>query len=91
MNDNSLLPIIDLDQFVTLLTDWHNRQVATIKHLQDVPEGSKIIIGEGEEAEEKIMEGHFLEGFQLGLDIALNYLGSLPFTAEYLDASSTQH
>ena len=86
-----LLAVNDLDHFITLLTDWHNKQVATIKHLQQVPDGIKVVIGEGAEAQEKLMEGDFRDGFTLGLDLALNYLGTLPFMAEYVDDAPTQH
>lgn len=89
--DDEILAVTDLDHFITLLTDWHNRQVATIKHLNTVPPGLKIIIGEGEDAKEKTMEGDFLEGFQLGIGLALNYLGTLPFMAEYVDDAPTAH
>ena len=88
---DELLAVTDLDHFITLLTDWHNRQVATVKHLQTVPSGITVVIGEGEEAKEKTLEGEFLEGFQLGIGLALNYLGTLPFMAEYVDDASTQH
>lgn len=86
-----LLAVTDLDHFITLLTDWHNRQVATVRHLATVPDGMKIIIGDGDEAKEKVLEGEYLEGFQLGIDMALNFLGKLPFMAEYEDANPTQH
>ena len=86
-----LLAVMDLDQFIALLTDWHNRQVATVKHLNNAPKGIKILIGEGEEAKEKTLEGEFLEGFQLGIGLALNYLGTLPFMAEYVDGTPTIH
>ena len=86
-----LLAVMDLDHFIALLTDWHNRQVATVKHLNNAPQGIKILIGEGEEAKEKTLEGEFLEGFQLGIGLALNYLGTLPFMAEYVDDTPTIH
>ena len=86
-----LLAVTDLDQFIRLLTDWHNRQVATVKHLLQVPVGIKIVIGEGAAAQEKLMEGDFRDGFTLGLDLALNYFGTLPFMAEYVDDTSTHH
>ena len=86
-----MLAVTDLDHFITLLTDWHNKQVATVKHLNNAPQGIKILIGEGEEAKEKTLEGEFLEGFQLGIGLALNYLGTLPFMAEYVDDATTQH
>lgn len=90
-DSSELLAVNDLDHFITLLTDWHNRQVATVKHLNSAPQGIKILIGEGEEAKEKTLEGEFLEGFQLGIGLALNYLGTLPFMAEYVDDDPTQH
>ena len=88
---NDLLAVTDLDHFITMLTDWHNRQVATVKHLQEVPNGITVVIGEGDDADKKTLEGEFLEGFQLGLGLALNYLGKLPFMAEYVDADTTNH
>ena len=88
---NELLAVNNLDHFITLLTDWHNRQVATVKHLQTAPSGITVVIGEGEEAEQKTLEGDFLTGFHLGLGLALNYLGTLPFMAEYVDDTATHH
>ena len=90
-DSSELLAVTDLDHFITLLTDWHNRQVATVKHLREVPTGMQMIIGDGEDAKEMKLEGERLEGFQLGLDLALNFLGTLPFMAEYVDDASTQH
>ena len=90
-DSSELLVVTDLDHFITLLTNWHNKQVATVKHLNNAPQGIKILIGEGEEAKEKTLEGEFLEGFQLGIGLALNSLGTLPFMAEYVDDASTQH
>ena len=86
-----LLAVTDLDHFITLLTDWHNKQVATVKHLREVPAGMQMIIGDGEDAKEMKLEGERLEGFQLGLDLSLNFLGTLPFMAEYVDDATTQH
>ena len=88
---DELLAVNNLDHFITLLTDWHNRQVATVKHLHEVPTGMQMIIGDSEDAKEMKLEGERLEGFQLGLDLALNFLGTLPFMAEYVDDASTQH
>ena len=88
---NDLLAVTDLDHFITLLTDWHNRQVAMVKHLQEVPNGITVVIGDGDDTPKKTLEGEFLEGFQLGLGLALNYLGKLPFMAEYVDADTTHH
>ena len=90
-NTADLVAVNDLDHFITLLTDWHNRQVATVKHLQEVPNGITMVIGDGDDAAKKTLEGEFLEGFQLGLGLALNYLGTLPFMAEYVDDTPTHH
>ena len=86
-----MLQVTDLDHFIVLLTDWHNRQVATVKHLREVPPGMKMVIGDGAEAKELKLEGERLDGFQLGLDLALNFLGTLPFMAEYADAEPVVH
>ena len=86
-----LLAVTDLNQFIQLLTGWHNKQVATVKHLHEVPTGMQMIIGDGEDAKEMKLEGERLEGFQLGLDLALNFLGTLPFMAEYADDAPIQH
>ena len=88
---SELLAVTNLDHFITLLTDWHNRQVATVKHLHEVPNGTAVVIGEGDDATKKTLEGEFLEGFQLGLGLALNYLGKLPFMAEYVDDTTIHH
>lgn len=90
-DSSELLAVTNLDHFITLLADWHNKQVTTVKHLNNAPQGIKILIGEGEEAKEKTLEGEFQEGFQLGIGLALNYLGTLPFMAEYVDDATTQH
>ena len=89
--NSELLAVNDLDHFITLLTDWHNRQVATVKHLQEVPPGITVVIGDDSGETKKTMEGEFLEGFQLGLGMALNYLGTLPFMAEYIDDTPIHH
>ncbi len=88
-----LLQVEDLDHFIALLTDWHNRQAAIVAHLQQVPQGVTMLLeqGEGEEPQERTMEGDFLDGFRIGLGMALNYLGKLPFLAEYQDVPPVTH
>jgi hypothetical protein len=88
---SDLLAVNDLDHFIVLLTGWHNRQVATVEHLRDAPTGITVIVGEGEEAKEQKLEGEFLAGFQLGIGLALNYLGKMPFMAEYADVPPAVH
>lgn len=73
--------ITELEEFVPLLADWHQRQVATVLHFQNVPPGMEVQM-EGEE-ETLILEGKTLEGFRMGISLALSYLGKLPFVTGY--------
>lgn len=77
-----------LDQFVTLLVDWHKRQVATLEHLQTIPEGTDIAV-EGDEPFK--LEGDVHKAFQMGIALSLSHLGTLPFNAEYVDPDATKH
>lgn len=79
--------ITDLDTFIQLLTAWHAKQVATVQHIYEVPVGTEAVI-EGEEPFK--MEGDILKGFRLGIDMAMQYLGTLPFTPEYEDVEPVQ-
>lgn len=80
---NKLVQINDLDTFIQLLAAWHQKQVATIQHLYEVPPGTEVVV---EGSEPFKMEGDILKGFQLGINMAMQYLGTLPFEAEYEDA-----
>lgn len=81
---NKLVPIPDLDTFIQLISAWHQKQVATIQHLSEVPPGTEVVV-EGEAPFK--MEGDILKGFQLGINMSMQYLGILPFEAEYEDAT----
>ena len=70
--------VTELNEFIPLLEAWHLRQVKTVEHFQTVPEGQIVEI-EGEPA--FTLAGDVLQGFKLGLSIALSYLGQLPFSA----------
>ena len=76
--------ITELGDFVPILTDWHQRQVATVLHFQDVPSGMEVKV-EGEE-EALVLEGKVLDGFRMGISLALSYLGKLPFIPECEDS-----
>ena len=69
----------NLDQFVTVLADWHGSKVASLKHMQTIPDGTEVAINEGAS---NILTGDLLKGFQLGIDLALMELGTLPFYTE---------
>lgn len=77
--DDEIVPVEDLHKFVDLLVSWHLRRVAICHHFKDIPVGSEIQI---EDEEVIVMEGPFLDGFKLGIDMALNQLGELPFVAQ---------
>lgn len=86
---DTLLAVNDLDQFVQLLASWHTKRVATLKHMQNIPDTAEVSIGEGPPVK---LTGEFREGFLLGLSLALSELGELPFVAEMEDSSSaTKH
>ena len=77
------LPVDSLDQFVKLLTAWHQKQVNTLKHLAEIPEGTEVQIEEGVEVE---LTGEALASFKAGILAGLSLLGDLPFKPEYEDA-----
>ncbi len=77
--------IQDLDQFVRMLTAWHNSKVATLEHMLTVPEGTEMELPDGSHIE--LSENH-LRGFKAGLVLALIELGSLPFVAEPMEAAN---
>lgn len=68
--------IKSVDEFGALLFNWHHRQIATINHFLDVPEGVEVKVGEEEQI---TLSGDVLRGYKLGLELSLHYLGTLPF------------
>lgn len=76
--------IDSLDAFVRALTHWHTHKVQVLKHMQSIPEGSEVTRSTGSDSpEEQIkLSGDMLKGFILGLELALDELGELPFEAE---------
>lgn len=81
------VPIETLDQFANLVASWHNNAVATVRHLAQAPEGLEVVI-EGDEPFK--LEGDTYRGFHLGLELALNFLGRLPFVAEHEPVDTIQ-
>ena len=74
-----LVPIDDLNVFAEALIIWHERQVAALHQLVDVPDGIEMVIGDDED-DSIILTGDALIAFRAGLGLALDYLGVLPFT-----------
>ena len=77
---SNTVPIESIDQFAGLVVAWHSRAVQSIKHLALVPEGMEVAI---EDQENFKLEGEAHRGFVLGLELALNFVGTLPFAAEH--------
>lgn len=71
----------DLDQFVHMLSAWHEKQVATLQHFLSIPQGTAVQVGE-DEADEVILIDDAHRAFIAGVTLALAHLGTLPFAAE---------
>jgi hypothetical protein len=76
-----IIQIDDIDTFAKFVGAWHATQVETLRHFLQVPPGSSFQVGE----KTVVMDPATLEGFKLGLEIALMHVGNLPFQAEIED------
>jgi hypothetical protein len=68
-----------LDGFVKALQHWHHNKVQVLKHIQTIPEGTEVSLDDGEP---QILTGDLLKGMIMGLEVALQEMGELPFEAE---------
>lgn len=82
-----IVHVSDMNQFVGLMQDWHSQQVATVHHFTEIPSGVEVQV---EDEPPFTLEGDTLKGFKLGIQMALSYLGTLPFYAQG-SANATQH
>lgn len=80
MSKPETIEVIDIHEFVQLLSGWHSTKVTVLRHMQSIPEGSQVAINDGEML---TLEGKYLLGFQAGLQLALMELGTLPFMFNY--------
>ena len=85
-DDDADFCIETIDQFGQLVVAWHTQAVATLLHLLKVPEGTEVKIGDEPTFK---MEGDTQKGFNLGLQLALNYIGKLPFEATIEEDNKT--
>ena len=69
--------IKSIEQFGELLYSWHEKNIATLEHLMQVPEGIEVVIDDQEPFK---LEGDMHKGFVLGLQMSLNFMGQLPFS-----------
>ena len=80
MNQQSETVVVtNIDQFIQLLSGWHESKVKTLEHMLSVPEGIEVTFNE--EAPQ-ILTGDLHKGFLMGLSLALMELGTLPFGVE---------
>lgn len=71
--------VADIDQFIQLLSGWHESKVKALEHMLTVPEGIEVTFNdEGPQ----ILSGDLHKGFIIGLSLGLMELGTLPFAAE---------
>ena len=85
MTDHNNIPeahaVSDLDTFFKLLQGWHQGKVAMLNHMAKVPEGTEVTRNDAD-APTVILTGDMLAGFQLGIELSLMELGTLPFYPE---------
>ena len=80
MNQKSETVVVaDIDQFIQLLSGWHQNKVKNLEHMLEVPEGVEV---EFNDEGTQILTGDLHKGFLIGLSLALMELGTLPFAAE---------
>ena len=71
--------IENMDMFAAVLKQWHQAKVATLKHTMKVPAGTELTVNDGAPI---VLEGEFLKGFLLGIDVSLMEFENLPFFAD---------
>lgn len=79
---NDTVILSDIDTFVTALTTWHKKQIATLAHMQKIPNGTEVCFNEGKT---DVLTGDLLKGFIMGIELALIEMGTLPFVTVLAD------
>ena len=79
LNSSDLIPVTDLDQFVSVLMDWHQNKVARLEYLLTIPDGTETTLNETESV---VLTGDVRTAFIIGITVALTELGKLPFVTE---------
>lgn len=78
--------VSDIDQFIQLLSGWHESKVKTLEHMLSMPEGIEVTFNN---ETPQILSGDLHKGFIMGLSLALMELGTLPFSVEMEVEQST--
>lgn len=81
--------VTSINDFAVLTANWFNQRVARIKHMRGIPEGTEVEVtsDDGKETVKLVLEGEALQAFKIGLETALDELGTLPFVMEASEAS----
>lgn len=95
MSAERTVMVENLNEFVAILCQWHQRQVDVIKHMMEVPDGTEVTetddnTGEPAKADPLVLTGDARRGFIIGLRVALNELGNLPFEVEFEPAPTPE-
>ena len=80
-NQDNLLYIDSLDQFINIFHLWHGRKVQVLEHMLNIPEGTVM----GLDDKNIQLTGDVRTAFIEGVKLALHELGTLPFTVEQED------
>ena len=75
-----LVDVNNLDQFVKILTAWHQEKVGALEHMLQVPEGVEVTY---QDEAPTMLSGDLHKGFIIGLTLGLIELGTLPFLVEF--------
>ena len=72
--------ITDLDQFVAMLSMWHQNRVAQMQKFMEIPEDVQVTTADDDQL--VTLTGDVRVGFLIGITTGLAILGKLPFVAE---------
>lgn len=76
--------IEDVNQFVGLLSAWHDDKVKVLEHMLQIPDGTEMVING---TDSSVLTGDLLKGFRAGIELSLMELGTLPLVAETVDVA----
>lgn len=75
----SIIEVTNIDHMVRILVEWNKEQVALLRHMIDMPEGTQVDI---EKDNSIALTGDVRRAFQLGIQLSIEELGNLPFTVD---------
>lgn len=86
--DTNTIVVEDINQFVKLLSAWHQSKVDVLNHMMEIPSGTEVAFNSDEPV---VLEGDVLRGFCMGISLSLMELGELPFAAEMEEPLGDEH